>query len=428
ACCTGHPLAGSPDTGAAVTSVSTPAFCDSVTQYSGYLDASKDKHLFYWFFEARQPRKPKQLTPLIVFLNGGPGCSSLSGLFTGVGPCRINSDGNSTLPNAHSWNAHANLLFLDQPANTGYSFGANVTTTRDAARDVVAVLRRFYRRFPQYAQGELHIMGESYAAHYVPAIAARIVRENQRGWERLPLSSIAVGNGLFNMQLQYQFLPEMACNSTYAPIVNVTTCGAMANARTEFTQRLAEASWTQKAAADLTFAGYDILTPYQMAGGNPYDVRKMCGDGSLCDSYMDLITQFSSEPWVRAALGARASFQLCNPDVQDAFIGAGDEMVDSSLWIPEVLAAGVRVLNYAGDADLICNWMGNRALMLQLPWPGRAGFDMAPDRVWRPGGSVRSFGGLTFLRVAGAGHMVAKDQPTAALAMISQWLDYNAIL
>ncbi|KAJ1833605.1 hypothetical protein LPJ63_002649 [Coemansia sp. RSA 2711] len=429
--CAGRPLAGSPDAAKAT----APALCDpSVQQYSGYMDIAPDKHLFYWFFEARNQRQPRHLTPLVLWLNGGPGCSSLSGLLSGVGPCHVGSDSNSTTTNPYSWNTNVNILFLDQPTNTGYSYGANVSTTRNAARDVVTFLRRFYTQYPQYSLSELHVMGESYAAHYVPGIASQIVRENR--WarsRRLPLASIAVGNGLFDMELQYQYLPEMACASEYPPIVNATTCSAMASARNEFRRLLALNPGVQRdaaAAANATFAGYDILTPYQLAGGNPYDVRKLCGSGSLCDDYMDRIAAFASQPWVRAALGTRdgPEFRLCNPDVQDAFIGAGDEMVDASMWIPEVLAAGVRVLNYAGDADLICGWVGNKALMLRLPWPGQAGFNMAADRAWAAGGQVRAFGGLTFLRVNGAGHMVAKDQPAAALAMLSQWLDYRAIV
>ncbi|KAJ2227347.1 hypothetical protein EV180_002490 [Coemansia sp. RSA 518] len=267
-------------------------------------------------------------------------------------------------------------------------------------------------------------MGESYAAHYVPAIGAQIVRDNQKG-RIIKLASIAVGNGLFDMRAQYQYLPEMACHSTYAPIVNSTTCNAMIDARSTFTRMMTAKSHS---AANLTFAGYDILTPYQVAGGNPYDVRTLCNGGSLCDPYMDTISQFARQPWVRTALGTRSDFQLCNPNVQNAFINAGDEIIDASQWIPEILAHGVRVLNYAGDADLICNWMGNRELMMRMPWPGQTGFNMARDRVWTGGGVVRVFAGLTVLRVEGAGHMVAKDQPERALHMVSQWLNYGAIL
>ncbi|ORX68190.1 hypothetical protein DL89DRAFT_27863 [Linderina pennispora] len=148
--------------------VQHPVLCDpSVQQSSGYISvSSRTKHLFYWFFESRTPSHSN--TPVILWLNGGPGCSSMTGLLTGIGPCRVTSDGHSTTWNPFGWNKDAHLLFLDQPANSGYSYGANVTSTWDAASDVAEFLQTFYQKFPQY-RGPLHVMGESYAAHYVPA-------------------------------------------------------------------------------------------------------------------------------------------------------------------------------------------------------------------------------------------------------------------
>ncbi|KAJ1865095.1 hypothetical protein H4R99_001461 [Coemansia sp. RSA 1722] len=413
-------------------SVSTPMICDpSVQQYSGYIDVSPDKHLFYWFFESRNP---SPTTPLVVWLNGGPGCSSFSGLLGGVGPCRINDSGRGTLPNVHSWNSNAHVLFLDQPTNVGFSYGTSVNSTVEAAVDGAMFLRKFYDQFPQYSRCALHVMGESYAAHYVPAIAAQIVKDNRAGGKtrKLPLASIAVGNGLFDLATQFTYLPQMACNSTYKSVANTETCEMMVKAGEEFakTLEIARRTPSQQAMVNATYAGYDILTPYQDAGGSPYDVRKTCEGGSLCVPYLDRISTYANQPWIRTDLGVRVDteFVLCSTSVQDSFIYAGDEMVDSSQWLPMIMAAGVRVLNYAGDADLICNWMGNKALMMGVQWPGNERFAAAPDRQWvvdgRALGEVRSFGNMSFLRVYGAGHMVALDQPAASLAMLTQWLDH----
>ncbi|KAJ2643771.1 hypothetical protein GGF44_001002 [Coemansia sp. RSA 1694] len=429
-----RPLTGSPR------GISMPRICDpGVRQYSGYIDVAADKSLFYWFFESRNPQPVRAKTPLVLWLNGGPGCSSWSGLLGGIGPCRVSDNKRNTIPNPYSWNTNSHMLFLDQPTNVGFSFGASVNTTVEASVDVTVFLRKFYRQFPQYSLGDLHIMGESYAAHYVPGIAAQIVRDNRRmttAWH-LPLASIAVGNGLFNMETQYMYLPQMACNSTYPAIVNATVCEKMQAAATEFKESLVHSRLSptsQEAAANATFAGYDILTPYQDAGGDPYDVRSKCvGSGELCNPYLDTIADYADQPHVRASLGVRiqTGFDLCNRDVQEAFINSGDELVDSSAWIPGILAAGVRILNYAGDADLICNWLGNKALMLDMKWPGSQRFAIAKDQMWSMGGvqagEARSYGGLTFLRVFGAGHMVALAKPKEALDMLSRWIDKRGI-
>ncbi|KAJ2740894.1 hypothetical protein GGI20_005551 [Coemansia sp. BCRC 34301] len=420
--------------------ISMPRICDpGVRQYSGYIEVAADKHLFYWFFESRSAWPARVTTPLVLWLNGGPGCSSWSGLLGGIGPCRISDNKHNTVPNPYSWNSNAHTLFLDQPTNVGFSYGASVNTTIEASVDVAVFLHKFYRQFPQYSLGDLHIMGESYAAHYVPAIAAQIVKDNQRmnAGRRLPLTTIALGNGLFNMETQYMTLPQMACNSSYPKIVNSTVCQKMGLAATQFKKslELSKLSPTSReAAVNATFAGYDILTPYQDAGGNPYDVRSKCAeDSELCDPYLDTIADYADQPHVRASLGVRlwTGFDLCSKDVQEAFIDSGDELVDSSTWIPDILAAGVKVLNYAGDADLICNWIGNKALMLDMKWSGSRGFAMAKDQAWSvdgvQAGEARSYGGLTFLRVFGAGHMVGLSKPKEALDMLSRWASGRGI-
>jgi len=89
-------------------------------QYSGLLQIGKksDKHIFYWFFESKS--SPEN-DPIVIWLNGGPGCSSMDGLFIELGPFKMNKDGSISL-NEYSWNNFANLLFIDQPVGTGLSF------------------------------------------------------------------------------------------------------------------------------------------------------------------------------------------------------------------------------------------------------------------------------------------------------------------
>jgi len=100
------------------------ALCDtSIKQHSGYLDISDGRHLFYWFFEAR--RDPEN-APLMLWLNGGPGCSSIaSGLLFEHGPCFVAEGGNGTVHNPHAWNEFVNIIYLDEPIGTGYSYASD---------------------------------------------------------------------------------------------------------------------------------------------------------------------------------------------------------------------------------------------------------------------------------------------------------------
>lgn len=79
-----------------------------------------DKNYFYWFFEARNA---PATAPLVLWMTGGPGCSSEVALFGENGPCSVNAGGNDTITNPYSWNTNANLLYIDQPTGTGFSYG-----------------------------------------------------------------------------------------------------------------------------------------------------------------------------------------------------------------------------------------------------------------------------------------------------------------
>ncbi|KAI9302187.1 peptidase S10, serine carboxypeptidase, partial [Cunninghamella echinulata] len=138
-----------------------PTICNEGLQYSGYIDnLEHDDHFFFWFFESRSSPKDD---PLVLWLNGGPGCSSLMGELMELGPCRVNEHGNDTVSNPYSWNAAANVIFLEQPVNVGYSYGkTKVKSSTESARDVYAFLQIFLSEFKEYAKSPFHISGESY--------------------------------------------------------------------------------------------------------------------------------------------------------------------------------------------------------------------------------------------------------------------------
>ena len=170
--------------------------------YSGYLDIGSltffsvltvddDKHLFFWWFESRNDPVNDDV---IMWLNGGPGCSSMTGLLMELGPCRINSYGNDTVNNPYSWTNNASIFFLDQPVGVGFSYGKqHVATTKEASHDVYAFMKIWEEAFPKYKGNSFHIAGESYGGHYVPVFATEIAKKG--GFN---LKSVMIGNGYFS--------------------------------------------------------------------------------------------------------------------------------------------------------------------------------------------------------------------------------------
>ena len=142
-------------------------FVNSFATFSGYLDVSDTKKTFYWFVTARDASKAKD-KPVVMWTNGGPGCSGLIGFWTEMGPWRATED-MTIEPFDFAWNKEANMLFIESPTGVGFS-----TSNKDAdfdagdwstAKDNFELLKQFFGRFPGLAENDLYLSGESYGGH-----------------------------------------------------------------------------------------------------------------------------------------------------------------------------------------------------------------------------------------------------------------------
>jgi carboxypeptidase C (cathepsin A) len=127
--------------------------------------------MWFWFFEARHN---PSTAPLALWLNGGPGSSSMVGLFQENGPCTFNNvPGSEPVSNPYSWNEAANMLYVDQPVGVGFSYGSDtvVNSTVTAAPFVWKFLQAFYDYFPEYNNHQFGLFTESYGGHYGPEFA-----------------------------------------------------------------------------------------------------------------------------------------------------------------------------------------------------------------------------------------------------------------
>ncbi|KAG9004952.1 hypothetical protein FRB90_010649 [Tulasnella sp. 427] len=162
----------------------SPRLCDpTVKQYSGYIDFPTDKHMFFWFFESR--RSPAK-APLVLSFGGGPACSSLTGPLSGVGPCNVINGGQDVEYNKVALNDYANVLYIDQLVNVGFSYSTvNVTDSATSAEDVYVFLQVFFKGFPEYAKAPLSVLSAGYGGVHGPYIASTIQRKNKELDEQL---------------------------------------------------------------------------------------------------------------------------------------------------------------------------------------------------------------------------------------------------
>lgn len=399
---------------------------DTVKQYTGYLDVEEeDKHFFYWFFESRNDPKTD---PVILWLNGGPGCSSLTGLFFELGPSSIGVD-LKPVHNPASWNNNASVIFLDQPVNVGYSYSSqSVSNTVSAGEDVYAFLELFFKQFPEYAERDFHIAGESYGGHYIPVFAAEILSHEDRSFN---LTSVMIGNGLTDPLTQYEYYQPMACGKGGEPaVLEPEVCESQAEAIPRclsLIESCYESGSVWSCVPATIYCNNGQMGPYQKTGRNVYDIREMCKGSNLCYEQLQYIDDYLNLPEVKTSLGVEVDeYQSCNFDVNRNFMFAGDWMQPYFKKVIDLLESGLPVLIYAGDKDFICNWLGNQAWADKLEWSGHAKFAALPIRTWTVGkaaaGEVKNYAHFTFLRVFGGGHMVPFDQPEASLEMVNRWI------
>eukprot|EP00541_Cyclophora_tenuis_P000507 CAMPEP_0116568926 /NCGR_PEP_ID=MMETSP0397-20121206/15973_1 /TAXON_ID=216820 /ORGANISM="Cyclophora tenuis, Strain ECT3854" /LENGTH=532 /DNA_ID=CAMNT_0004096361 /DNA_START=33 /DNA_END=1631 /DNA_ORIENTATION=- len=418
-------------------------FCD-VNGKSGYVaipDSKYDKdgenkHLFYWMFEKRSSDVDVSdaSIPFVVWLTGGPGCSSSLALLTENGPCKVNKDGKTTSLNPYSWTEAGHVLWLDQPAGVGFSYGKATDKNEEmVSEDAYWFLQKFFEANPQYSSNPLYIIGESYGGHYAPAIAHRINVYNKKlpsdDAKVLNLSGLAVGNGLTAPEEQYKWYPEMAFNNSHGiKAVNKETYETMKAVVPQCVKLIHQCNKGDNMIDDFAcqsafeICNLGLTSPYQATGLNPYDIRKPCGSFPLCYDF-SAETRFMDSQATREALGVvRQShkWESCNMGINLKF--HTDWMKDFSHFVADLLNDDIPVLIYAGDVDFICNYLGNKAWTHELQWKGGDDFRAATEHEWKGAGSATTTGIFTFLQVYDAGHMVPTDQPKVALDMLETFV------
>ncbi|KAL6053741.1 Carboxypeptidase [Balamuthia mandrillaris] len=391
-----------------------------VKQYYGYIGVNKeqDSQLFYWMFEAQ---KDPQSAPLLLWLAGGPGCASELALFLENGPFHI-TPLLELQPNPYSWNKVANLLYVDQPAGTGFSIAKStyVKNSTVAAEDMYSFLQSFFAKYPRFRDSDFFIAGESYAGHYIPALTARIIEGNSRpSGSRINLRGVAIGDGT---------LDGVSMPQSWGPFAHqhgLIEEDILRKAQRQY-QVECKPLVEQRNYSAAYPACYSVLDIVMEGAGriNPYDIRQpKCKFPPLCYNLTPL-TQYLNKPEVKSKLGVKGKWTVCNENVHVPF-----EEKDIEFSFVNILGKALplhRVMFYNGFYDLMVNTMGTSSILREMQWEGQAGFAAAANTTWKvdgeAAGTVRAYHNLTYVVVNDAGHLVPHDQPNRALDLITRFL------
>ncbi|KAK7268297.1 hypothetical protein RIF29_20994 [Crotalaria pallida] len=392
---------------------------------AGYypIQHSHAARMFYFFFKSRNSEKD----PVVIWLSGGPGCSSELALFYENGPFKVANNMSLEL-NDYGWDKVSNLLYVDQPTGTGFSYS---TDSRDVRHDETGVsndlydfLQAFFAEHPEYATNDFFITGESYAGHYIPALAARVRKGNKaKEGIHIKLKGFAIGDGLTDPGIQYKAYPDYALDMGIIQQADHDRINKVLVPACELAIKLCGTDGKIACAASFFVCNNIFISILSRAGDiNYYDIRKKC-EGSLCYDFSN-VEKFLNRKPVREALGVGdIEFVSCSTTVYQAMLL--DCMRNFEVGIPTLLEDGINMLIYVGEYDLMGNWLGNSRWVHAMKWSGQKEFGASPEVPFTvddsEAGLLKTYGPLSFLKVHNAGHMVPMDQPKAALEMLKKW-------
>ncbi|KAK1424677.1 hypothetical protein QVD17_20012 [Tagetes erecta] len=412
--------------------------------YAGYVTVNEfsGRALFYWFYEAWSFPEEK---PLVLWLNGGPGCSSVGyGATQEIGPFIVGTDGNDLQLNPYSWNREANMLFLESPVGVGFSY-SNTTSDYEnlgddsTANDTYAFLHNWFMKFPSYRTRTFYIAGESYAGKYVPELAGLIHDRNKDPSLFINLKGILLGN------------PETSDAEDWKGLVDYAWSHAVVSDETHKTIRescdfTSNDTWSNNdcsQAVDEVLKQYkeiDIYSLYTSVcinANSAYSENKaqqvmfkkttskmmpriLGGYDPCLDDYAK---GYYNKPEVQKALHVSDGLHLKNWTIcnMDIFYG-WSQSKDSVLPIyKKLIDAKLRIWVYSGDTDGRVPVLSTRYSLSSLGLP--------ITRAWRPwynqkqvGGWLQEYEGLTFATFRGAGHAVPIFKPSASLAFFTSFL------
>ncbi|XP_037438198.1 serine carboxypeptidase-like 15 [Triticum dicoccoides] len=419
---------------------------------TGYVevDESNGVHLFYYFI--RSERNPAE-DPVMIWLTGGPGCSAFSGLVYEIGPLSFDrrTDVNGfpkLLYKPDSWTKVSNIIFIDSPVGTGFSYSKTEqgykSSDTQVVTQIVIFIRKWFDEHPEFMSNPFYVAGDSYCGITVPGITLGIAKGIEDGsGSALNLKGYLVGNPVtaywyYDNPAKIPFAHGKGLISDEMYQEYKESCSAW-----EFSPECTKShAAIDECVKDI--CPNHILEPLcAFASPHPYNLKLNSSAREMLQLQEDYtaraglqLSEISTECrtaeyamsmiWanndtVREALGVHkgtvSSWLRCNFDIRYT-----NDIFSSVEHHLDVTTRGYRSLIYSGDHDMIVPSIGTQA------WIRSLNFSVVDE--WRPwyvdaqvAGYTRSYSNnLTFATVKGGGHTAPEYMPKQCLAMFARWL------
>jgi serine carboxypeptidase-like clade 1 len=427
---------------------SIPGFTGSwpFAAYAGYIAIPDgEKQMFYFFAESQND---PATDPVVLWLNGGPGCSSFDGFVYEHGPFFFNNGpegaGQNLTLNPYSWNLVANMIYLDSPCGVGLSYSDNtndyITNDIITANDSHHFLLNFFKEYSAFAQNDFYIAGESYAGIYVPTLAQQVVLGNSDPNTFINIKGVLVGNGVTDQVFDgnafvpfiygHSLIPDdmysqlvEACDGNYW---NATDgpCGNLLDEASDLVSALniyniyvdcylgPVSAKDSKKLHELWYRVSSKVRDTQKQNNGPRG-QVPCIDASRATAWLN-------QDDVRTALHAipvsQQQWQICTDQID--YSSVYDTVIPIHQFL---LKSGLRELIYSGDTDMCVPNTGSEAWTASLNLPLESDW-----QAWfvnnQVAGYVKVYNQLTYATIKGSGHTVPQYKPAQAFHFFSNFL------
>ncbi|XP_068708959.1 retinoid-inducible serine carboxypeptidase-like [Montipora capricornis] len=410
-----------------------------------YVNVRENAFMFWWLYGAQTTDPSQRLNkPLVMWLQGGPGGSSTGfGNFEELGPLTVDLKPRNT-----TWLRAANVLFVDNPVGTGYSYVTDVraftTNITGITDDLIVLFKAFLETYTVFQNIPFYIFCESYGGKYTSSFGVALFKAIQAGSIKCNFRGVALGD------------------SWISPVDSVLSWGPYLYAFSQLDDKdLKQVNAAAQATADAVASGqyakatqlwdetenviekttdhvdiYNVLKHYSP----PFPQLKSTGETTL-DSlyarhvgrlYEDPLTALMNGP-IRDKLGIIPCNVTWGGQSADVFKYQSEDFMKPVISdVSELLQYGMKVVIYQGQLDIICGTLGAEVWIAKLDWDGLADF-LKTDRVplYPPSGMkdrntgafYKAYKNLELYYIMKAGHMVPTDNGEMALEMVKRIID-----
>ena len=406
----------------------------------GYVTVRKGAHMFWWLYGAQSNAKPRTEVPLVIWLQGGPGGSGTGfGNFKEIGPIDDNMQKRNT-----TWLQVSNLLFIDNPVGTGFSYVDNLsaltTNVSQIAEDLLTLMKSFVNVLPIFQMLPIYVFSESYGGKMTAAFGSRLNEAIRMGEIKCNLRGVALGDSWISpvdsviswapYLYQYNLLDMKDSQS----VLNVAEETALAVSQKRYLD--ATALWGEtESVIDRLTDGVNVYNVLQHHAPSPISssFRRSHIMDALYERHVGIYHAKSLSDFmntvIRKKLGIIPDNVVWGGQSSLVFKYQSTEfMKPVTKEVSQLLDANVLVVVYQGQLDMICCTSGAELWLKKLSWPGMGlYFNASRKPLYLPGDKskntaafLKEYNNLKMFYIMKAGHMVPADQGEMALQMVAQ--------